>query len=40
MSSDDAPTKTISDFEATLAKADTAVASFCLLYTSDAADDM
>jgi fructose transport system permease protein len=28
MSSDDAPTKTISDYEATLAKADTAVASF------------
>ena len=28
MSSDDAPTKTISDFEATLTKADTAVASF------------
>ena len=28
MSSEDAPTKTISDYEATLAKADTAVASF------------
>ena len=28
MSADDAPTKTISDYEATLNKADTAVASF------------
>ena len=28
MASEDAPTKTISDFEATLNKADTAVASF------------